>query len=490
MGLQKGGIALYKKVTNAWTEHIDFMILDFLCITGSLFIAFYIRFLGDWDRYLGTFLKMSILIATFSCAVVMFNDSYLGILKRRRLEELSKTSSHVTFVVFLFVFYLFLSKEAESFSRLAILITWVLSISTAFAVRTFRKQYLLSLSCEDRGTGSSLLIVTSREQAAEIVSTIRQYNVKCFRIAGLALTDYAQEGERIEGRPVVASASKTLEYVCHNWVDEVLFCLPAGTDPAKLQNIIQGCFDMGIAVHVRINQNLFGMGGKQLIEKISGYTVVSSSINMATAFQLFIKRALDIVGGIVGMLCTGLIYLFIAPYIYIKSPGSAFFSQWRIGKNGKKFKIYKFRTMYPDAEERKAELMRQNRVSDGMMFKLDNDPRIIGGEKGRGLCNFIRKASLDEFPQFWNVLKGDMSLVGTRPPTLDEWEKYDYHHRTRMATKPGLTGMWQVSGRSQIIDFEEVVKLDKKYIVDWSMGLDIKILFKTLVVMVRRDGAM
>ena len=149
-----------------------------------------------------------------------------------------------------------------------------------------------------------------------------------------------------------------------------------------------------------------------------------------------------------------------------------------------------------DAEERKKELMAQNRVSDGKMFKLDFDPRVIGnnilpdGTKKTGIGNFIRVTSLDEFPQFFNVLKGDMSLVGTRPPTEDEWETYDLHHRARLAMKPGITGMWQVSGRSQITDFEEVVKLDTKYIREWSMGLDFEILFKTVLAVLKREGSM
>ena len=184
------------------------------------------------------------------------------------------------------------------------------------------------------------------------------------------------------------------------------------------------------------------------------------------------------------MLLTGIIFIFVAPIIYIKSPGPIFFKQVRIGKNGKKFNIYKFRSMYMDAEERKKELMAQNDIKDGMMFKMDNDPRII-----KGIGNFIRDYSLDEFPQFWNVLIGDMSLVGTRPPTVDEWEKYEMHHRSRLAFKPGLTGMWQVSGRSDITDFEEVVELDTKYIAEWCLKLDIEILVKTVMVVFRGSGA-
>ena len=140
--------------------------------------------------------------------------------------------------------------------------------------------------------------------------------------------------------------------------------------------------------------------------------------------------------------------------------------------------------------------MAQNKVSDGMMFKMDFDPRIIGnkilpdGTKKTGIGQFIRKTSIDELPQFWNILKGDMSLVGTRPPTLDEWEKYEPHHRARMSFRPGLTGLWQVSGRSNITDFEEVVKLDTQYIGEWSVKNDIRIIFYTIVGVLKNDGAM
>ena len=144
--------------------------------------------------------------------------------------------------------------------------------------------------------------------------------------------------------------------------------------------------------------------------------------------------------------------------------------------------MYKFRSMYQDAEERKKELMAQNEMQ-GLMFKMENDPRIT--KIGR----LMRKTSLDEFPQFINILKGDMSLVGTRPPTLDEFSHYSYYHKKRLSFRPGLTGMWQVSGRSDITDFEEIVRLDVEYIENWSIGLDIKILLKTVLAVFQGSGA-
>lgn len=151
--------------------------------------------------------------------------------------------------------------------------------------------------------------------------------------------------------------------------------------------------------------------------------------------------------------------------------------------------------MYMDAEARKAELMSQNQMGDARMFKMDFDPRVIGnkilpdGTKKTGIGNFIRETSIDEFPQFFNVLKGDMSIVGTRPPLPGEISQYELRHRARLAIKPGITGMWQVSGRSNITDFEEIVKLDTQYIREWSLGLDIKILLRTVYAVLGKKGA-
>ena len=211
---------------------------------------------------------------------------------------------------------------------------------------------------------------------------------------------------------------------------------------------------------------------------MGGYTVVTNYITSASNRQIFLKRLMDICGGIVGCIITLILFLFVAPAIYIKSPGPIFFSQIRVGKNGKKFRIYKFRSMYMDAEERKKELMKQNKVKDGMMFKMDHDPRII-----KGVGNFIRKTSIDEFPQFFNVLKGDMSLVGPRPERpffvekfKEEIPRYMIKHQVR----PGITGWAQVNGYRGDTSIRMRIDCDLYYIENWTLGLDIKILFLTI----------
>ena len=221
-----------------------------------------------------------------------------------------------------------------------------------------------------------------------------------------------------------------------------------------------------------------------MVNKMGNFTVLTTAIKIASSRQIFLKRCLDVVGGIVGCLLTGILLIFIGPAIYKADPGPIFYSQERVGKNGRKFRIYKFRSMYMDADKRKRELMAQNEMGDGFMFKMKDDPRIL-----KPIGKFIRDYSLDEFPQFWNVLKGDMSLVGTRPPTVDEYEKYSYHHKARLATKPGITGMWQVSGRSNITNFEDIVELDTEYITNWSLALDIQILIKTVKAVLKKEGA-
>ena len=198
-------------------------------------------------------------------------------------------------------------------------------------------------------------------------------------------------------------------------------------------------------------------------------------------YESCIKRLLDLILSLAACVVLAIPMGIIALWIKKDSPGPVFFKQKRVGKNGRYFYIYKFRSMYQEAEERKKELMSQNEMS-GLMFKMKDDPRITKVGK------FIRKTSLDELPQFINVFLGDMSLVGTRPPTVNEFMQYEGHHKRRLSMKPGITGMWQAYGRKTVTDFEDIVKMDLEYIDNWSIGLDIKILFKTIASVVTTGG--
>ncbi len=263
-------------------------------------------------------------------------------------------------------------------------------------------------------------------------------------------------------------------------IDEVIFAV-GGDASVDLKDYINTVRQMGI--DARILPSLWDLDSDRVqVEQFQGIPFLALQVNNFNAAGLFYKRILDIVGGLVGSLIFLAMYPFVAIAIKLDSPGPVVFKQERIGKNGRVFKLLKFRSMYEDAEERKKELLAQNQM-DGFMFKVDKDPRVTG------VGRFLRKTSLDEFPQFVNVLKGEMSLVGTRPPTPDEVEQYSYSHRRRISAKPGITGLWQISGRNKIKDFEKVVELDCSYLESWRFWDDIRILFKTIFVVLRRKGA-
>ena len=194
--------------------------------------------------------------------------------------------------------------------------------------------------------------------------------------------------------------------------------------------------------------------------------------NRNNRMERFVKRSTDILVSVPCLVLSSPLFVIISLAIKWEDGLPIIYKQERIGLHGKPFNIYKFRSMKADAEK------------DGPnLLEIEGDTRLTHVGK------FIRTHHLDELPQFWNVLKGDMSLVGTRPPTVDEYEKYSYHHKARLATKPGITGMWQVSGRSNITNFEDIVELDTEYITNWSLALDIQILIKTVKAVLKKEGA-
>ncbi len=481
---------MYKRNAQGWSKHLDFFIIDEIVLHIAFVCAMYVR-LGELPYEEAMYRSLAIVLALSDALVQMFFNTMHNVVKRGPGRELLETVKHCLMVFFAATAYLFAGQTGDTYSRLVLLYTLVLHFMLGYITRILWKHVLANIGAAV-GRKTTMLVVLQPETAETTLKRLLERKVEGYRIVG-AIINGGTELKEIEGVPVVTTLDNAADYICREWVDSVYIDCPS-TAP-EIAQLMEDCRQMAVPLHYHV-PGMGVFGEKQFVERIGGTTVLTTTINYATPAQNLAKRCLDLLGGLVGSIFALLIMLIIGPIIKIKSPGPILFKQERIGQNGKRFKIYKLRSMYMDAEERKKELMAQNRVSDGMMFKMDFDPRIIGnrilpdGTRKTGIGEFIRKTSLDEFPQFFNVLAGQMSLVGTRPPTPDEWEKYQYHHRARLACKPGITGMWQVSGRSEITDFEEVVKLDTEYITNWSFGLDIKLLFKTIAVVFMHKGAM
>ena len=479
---------MYRKKSRGWYKHKDFIFLDLVCLFLSLILAYLVRNGSVRNLFeLEIYHNMIFFVILADLFLIIIFESYKGVLRRGYYQELRSVIQQMILIELASGLYLFTVSNGHSFSRTVLYLMGVFYILLSYGTRIIWKKHLIHKMAE--GGEHSLYIVTNYDLASKVIRNVKNHNYNRYNLNGLIIIDKNIAGREIEGIPVVADLKNAASYICQQWVDEVFVNVDASYPyPHELINEL---LEMGMAVHVNLAKVRSTPGQKQFVETIGGYTVLTTTMNYATDRQALAKRALDILGGLAGCLLTGIIFIFVAPAIYISSPGPIFFSQIRIGQNGKPFKMYKFRSMYMDAEERKKELMKQNEMK-GLMFKMENDPRIIGsGADGskHGLGWFIRKTSLDEFPQFWNVLKGDMSLVGTRPPTVDEWKQYEPYHRGRLAVKPGLTGMWQVSGRSDITDFEDVVRLDMEYVKNWNIGMDIKILLKTVGVVLKGSGS-
>ncbi len=472
-------------------EHLDFILLDILCFQVSFLLGYLI-----YNQFRGLpytkpdYVKLNLLMTFVLLIVTVVLNTYRGVLTRGYYIELIATFKHVLINVLVTAFLLFAIKSSSTYSRVTLILIYFSYFIISYFARVLYKR--IGLAKAKRNT---LFVITTESQLDTVIATLSndgKFGVE-YKIIGAAIADSADEISRQGNITIITDFNKVNDFICREWVDAVYIDFSASK--IITDEFIHSLYEMGITIFQNIDSKTDDFYKANTLFETSEHLVLASEINYVPPIQMILKRALDIIGGFIGLIITGVLLLFVIPLQQIESRGPVFFNQERIGKNGRHFKMYKIRSMYPDAEERKKEYLAQNTMSDNMMFKLDWDPRIIGnktlpdGTKKAGIGEFIRKSSIDEFPQFLNVLKGEMSLVGTRPPTVDEWEKYQNHHRARLAMKPGITGMWQVSGRSKITDFEEVVRLDTEYIRDWTPGLDIRILIKTLSQVIKGEGA-
>lgn len=463
----------------------DVMLLfaDLICFVASYFGGGYLWLVGYRNvsvaNMKGELLDSFGIVLVIYMLVLLFSNIEGNFIRRNLARDLWAAVEASVVIILVTSLTIFLQHNHADASRGVYFCIAAINLVLFFAVHAVTKYYLLNVYRNKRATNQVFLVTTS-DRVADTLSEIENSKDWAHRLTSIAIIDDNQIGKWYEGVPVVATYDNMFQYAKEQIVDEVFINVPydTGESLAKVVNTFE---DMGAMVHVTIELlNRFD-GYHKSFNMMGNVPVVTFSNQSYDWKLLLVKRLMDIAGALVGLAITLIVTIFLAPPLLIESPGPLFFAQKRVGKNGRFFKIYKFRSMYRDAEERKKELESQNEMN-GFMFKMKDDPRITKVGK------FIRKTSIDELPQFYNVLKGDMSLVGTRPPTVDEFRQYESHQKRRLSMKPGITGLWQVSGRNNIKDFEDVVKLDVQYIDNWSLGLDMKIILKTIKVVFEKGG--
>lgn len=463
-------------------KHYVFLGIDVLALAIAFVLANYLRFkefrLLDYQKlYINVFIIS--IVACVAGNIILKLDKH--IFDRGTYQEFIAVCKSAFCIGVSVMVYFFLSQQGIHYSRLQWAYYFIIYFLASYvghqvAKLVIARYYKNSRSCK------KIMLITSSDKVENILEKFQKTNNWYFEITCITIVDQNLEGVEIQKIPVIANPGTMLEKAKNIALDGVFINVSYESHSVfDVRQTLHDFQEMGVIVHVNIDALELDITDK-VIENLGFFKVVSYASRLREPGQLVLKRCMDIAGGVVGMILTFFIGIFVGIAIKLDSPGPVIFYQERVGKNGRHFKMYKFRSMYIDAEERKKDLLQKNEMH-GAMFKITNDPRITRVGK------FIRKYSIDELPQFYNVLKGDMSLVGTRPPTVEEVQKYKTEQKRRLSVTPGMTGLWQTSGRSEIYDFDEIVKLDLEYIDRWSIGLDIKLLVKTIVVCVRGDGA-
>ncbi len=407
------------------------------------FMAFYLYF--AWTRQLFSILQFSWMRGLYKRVIMIFLSA--GVLGAAILYVIPDVyNSRTLYIVFAFFSSVFIYTEKYT---LMFFIGWIRK----------KNRNITPIIIFGRGRGSS--------QIHKEVSSHPEWGLRVINKLDISIS-------RLDFEKVLKNC----------YVEEVFFWIPRNVtkEGFKVDPYLQICEEMGRPARVFDNLSHVTRFARWEYHSFMEHpTFISHTVELDPD-QILFKRIFDIIGSIIGIGILIAFYPLLAILIKLTSRGPIFFKQVRVGKNGKRFVIYKFRSMTADAEDRKTILENQNELN-GAVFKIKNDPRITP------IGRVMRKVSLDELPQFINVLKGEMSLVGTRPPTPEEVGKYQKWHHRRISIRPGITGMWQVSGRNAIRDFDEIVKLDLKYIDSWNIWLDIVIIFKTIFIVFKRDEA-
>jgi len=326
----------------------------------------------------------------------------------------------------------------------------------------------------------TVLIVGIGDRLREVKNKIDQNPGWGMKVIGFVAVDSSQTNQTTIGLERLGGLEDLLDVTSENVIDEVIFAIPVGY-LERVEDAIRQCEELGLKTQVAMNFYTPRVA-KTYVEDMDGLPLLTYSSVSEDIAKLYLKRFFDMLASAIGLLILSPLLLSIAVAVWISTPGPILFRQCRIGLNGRRFVCYKFRTMVEHAEGMQDELAERNEMS-GPVFKIQDDPRVTN------LGRWLRKFSMDELPQLLNVVRGDLSLVGPRPPIVDEVRQYERWHRRRLSMRPGITGIWQVEGRSQIPEFDEWVRLDLQYIDNWSLMLDFKILLKTIPTVILGRGA-
>lgn len=352
-------------------------------------------------------------------------------------------------------------------------LSFLLLIAEKALIRSLAR-YLRSRGLNYRG----VLIIGAPAIAAKVLDSFERHKYWGYKVVGIALREEAHEGARSLGYPLFDA--RDLVSLCEDHAVDEIIVTETPSRQENLEHELLRLNERGVIIRFVVNPLPAGIG-RLTVANLDGVPLLNLSRTPSNPWGLLLKRALDVFVSLTTLVILSPLLLIIAAIIKLTSPGPALFRQTRVGLNGRSFKILKFRSMYVGAEDQREELEHLNEVG-GPVFKVKNDPRLIRGG------SFLRRFSLDELPQLWNVLVGDMSLVGPRPPTPDEVVKYEAWQLRRLSMRPGITCLWQVSGRSTV-DFNQWMKLDLTYIDNWSPWLDLKILIRTLPAVLSGRGA-
>ncbi len=413
----------------------------------------------QWKAFTTVYLAAIVVFLLCNRALYIYNSTIFFY-----LDRIIKRESFSFLVAFICAFLIFMNATELPYERNFLagltIVTYVLLILQILVFQKLIDRFIM------RKHVPRVLYVGSKDSYNKFRYFLQKTSILVNEIGYISLEDY-------DGSLEYIGSLSDLEAIIRKYnIDQVFFLQKREMDIKSMQEYIDICIEMGITCRIIVDT----FRRRKAFSYISSigtypvYTFHTVTMNMA---ERVVKRIFDILFSFVAIVITSPIMLLTAIAIKLDSKGPALFKQVRVGKNGRHFKIWKFRSMYQNAEEMKSELMEFNEVEDGMMFKIKDDPRITRVGK------FIRRTSIDELPQFFNVLAGSMSIVGTRPPTIDEVKKYSTKQWRRISIKPGITGMWQTNGRSSVTDFNEVVELDTKYIDEWTLWLDVKIILKT-----------